>query len=61
MSDSKTQLSKQIGWMAGIGDRNGRYAMVIEKDGSISYAEVEKSPREVSVSSSRFYLFEFVY
>ena len=50
MSDSKTMFSKQIGWMAGVGDRNGRYAMVIEKDGTISYAERETSPREVSVS-----------
>ena len=50
MSDTKTKFSNQIGWMAGMGERNGRWAMVIEKDGSISYAETEKSPREVTVS-----------
>ncbi len=50
MSDSKTNVSKSIGWMAGMGDRTGRYAMIIEKDGTISYAEIEESPREVSVS-----------
>ena len=32
MSDTKTQFSKQIDWMAGVGDRNARYAMIIEKD-----------------------------
>lgn len=58
MSDSKTHFSKQIGWMAGVGDRNARYAIVIEKDGTISYAEVEKSPREVSVSYPQLHLYE---
>ena len=28
--------------------------MIIEKDGTISYAEIEKSPREVSVSTTIF-------
>ncbi len=51
MSDTKTKFSEQIGWMAGMGERNGRWAMIIEKDGKISYAETEKSPREVTVSS----------
>lgn len=49
MADTKTCFSKQIGWMAGMGERNGRWAMVIEKDGTISYAECDK-PREVQVS-----------
>ena len=49
LSDSKTMYSKQIGWMAGMGDRNGRWAMVIEKDGTISYAEQEEDPRKVTV------------
>jgi alkyl hydroperoxide reductase 1 len=49
LSDSKTMYSKQIGWMAGMGDRNGRWAMVIEKDGTISYAEQEDDPRKVTV------------
>lgn len=52
MSDTKTQFSKQIDWMAGVGDRNARYAMIIEKDGTISYAEREKTPRDVGVSQS---------
>ena len=51
MSDTKTKFSEQIGWMAGMGERNGRWAMIIEKDGKISYAETEKSPREVTVSN----------
>lgn len=52
MSDSKTFFSKEHGWMAGMGDRNGRWAMIIEKDGTVSYAQSEKSPREVSVSGA---------
>ncbi|KAK1060483.1 hypothetical protein LTR12_000426 [Friedmanniomyces endolithicus] len=52
MSDTKTKFSEQIGWMAGMGERNGRWAMIIEKDGKISYAETEKSPREVTVSGA---------
>lgn len=33
-----------------MGDRNGRWAAIIEKDGTISYAENEKSPKDVDVS-----------
>lgn len=50
LSDTKTQYAKQIGWMAGMGERNGRWAMIIEKDGTISYAEQEQDPRQVTVS-----------
>jgi len=50
MSDSKSHFSHNHGWDAGMGDRNGRWAMVIEKDGKVSYAENEKNPREVTVS-----------
>ena len=50
LSDSNTFFSKNYGWAAGMGDRNGRWAMVIEKDGTISYAENEKSPSQVTVS-----------
>lgn len=50
MSDTKSFFSKNHGWDAGMGDRNGRWAMIIEKDGTVSYAENEKSPREVTVS-----------
>jgi len=48
LSDSKG-FSKEHGWMAGMGDRGGRYAIVIEKDGSISYAANEESPVNVEV------------
>ncbi|KAL1583883.1 hypothetical protein WHR41_07118 [Cladosporium halotolerans] len=50
MSDSS--FSKKHGWDAGMGDRNGRWAMIIEKDGTVSYAENEASPKEVQVSSA---------
>ena len=53
MSDTKTQLSKANGWMAGMGERTGRWAMIIEKDGTISYAEQEDSPRQVTVSMQK--------
>ena len=52
MSDSKTFFSKEHGWMAGMADRNGRWAMIIEKDGTVSYAENESNPREVGVSGA---------
>jgi alkyl hydroperoxide reductase 1 len=48
MSDSS--FSKNHGWDAGMGDRNGRWAMIIEKDGTVSYAENEASPKDVEVS-----------
>lgn len=51
LSDTKSKLSQQIGWMAGMGDRNGRWAMIIDH-GTISYAEQEKDPRQVTVWSS---------
>jgi alkyl hydroperoxide reductase 1 len=53
MSDTKTFFSKEHGWQAGMGDRNGRWAMIVEKDGTISYAENEKDPRQVTVSTNR--------
>ncbi|KAK5000079.1 hypothetical protein LTR28_013180, partial [Elasticomyces elasticus] len=52
MSDTKTMFSQKYGWPAGMGDRNGRWAMIIEKDGTISYAENEKSMRDVDVSGA---------
>ena len=54
MSDTKTFFSKNHGW-SGIGERNGRWAMIIEKDGTVSYAEVEQKPREIKVKPSSFY------
>lgn len=38
--------------MAGNTLRNGRYAMVIEKDGTISYFENESNPGQVTVRES---------
>lgn len=35
-----------------MGDRNGRWAMVIEKDGKISYAQNESDPTQVTVSGA---------
>ena len=48
LSDTKSKLSQQIGWMAGMGERNGRWAMIIDH-GTISYAEQEQDPRKVTV------------
>lgn len=47
LSDTKTFFSKEYGWPAGMGDRNGRWAMIFD-DGKVIYAENE-SPGEVSV------------
>ncbi|KAF2083589.1 AhpC/TSA family protein-like protein [Saccharata proteae CBS 121410] len=52
LSDTKTFFSKNHGWAAGMGDRNGRWAMVVEKDGTISYAENESNPSQVTVSGA---------
>ena len=49
MSDTKTFFSKNHAWSAGMGDRNGRWAMVIEKDGTVSVADSEPG-RGVTVS-----------
>ncbi|TKX24183.1 peroxiredoxin [Elsinoe australis] len=49
LSDEK-EFSKKYAHMAGNTLRNGRYAMVIEKDGTISYFENESNPGQVTVS-----------
>lgn len=49
LSDTKTFFSKEHGWPAGMGDRNGRWAMVFDH-GKVTYAENEPSPKDVSVS-----------
>ncbi|OCK86839.1 Redoxin [Cenococcum geophilum 1.58] len=51
LSDTKTFFSKEYGWPAGMGDRNGRWAMIFD-DGKVIYAENEKGPGEVSVSGA---------
>ena len=55
MSDTKTFFSKNHGWAAGMGDRNGRWVMIVEKDGTISYADHESNPSQVTVSVHDFY------
>lgn len=50
LSDTKTFFSKEYGWQAGAGDRNGRWAMVFD-NGKVIYAENEPSPKDVSVSA----------
>jgi len=52
LSDTKSFFSKNHGWAAGMGDRNGRWAIVVDKDGTISYAENESSPSQVTVSGA---------
>jgi len=52
LADTKSHFSKNHGWAAGMGDRNGRWAMVVDKDGKIVYAENEKSPGQVTVSGA---------
>jgi len=49
LADTKTQFAKNYGYTAGP-DRNGRFAVIVEKDGTISYIENEPSPSGVSVS-----------
>jgi alkyl hydroperoxide reductase 1 len=51
LSDSKIDFAKNHGW-ALTPDRNGRFAIVIEKDGSVSYAENESGPGQVTVSGA---------
>jgi alkyl hydroperoxide reductase 1 len=51
LSDTKTFFSENFGWQVGSekGGRTGRWAMIVEKDGSVSYAENESDLREVKV------------
>ncbi|KAF2172411.1 hypothetical protein M409DRAFT_63109 [Zasmidium cellare ATCC 36951] len=51
MSDTKTFFSKNYGWDAGMGDRNGRYVFVID-DGKITVADAEDGPGKVTVSGA---------
>jgi peroxiredoxin len=41
--------SKNYGWEAGVGDRNGRHAVIID-NGKVMYAENEKNLTQVTVS-----------
>ncbi|EOD52344.1 Rab protein geranylgeranyltransferase component A [Neofusicoccum parvum] len=52
LSDTKTFFSKTHAWQAGMGDRNGRWALVKEADGTISYIENESNPSQVTVSGA---------
>ena len=49
MSDSKSHFSKNHGWEAGVGERNGRYVMIIDNS-KVTYAENEKDFTQVTVS-----------
>ena len=51
LADTKSFFSKNHGWAAGMGERNGRWAMIIDKDGTVTYAENE-APGEITVSST---------
>jgi hypothetical protein len=35
-----------------MGERNGRWAMVIDKDGTVTYAENESNPSQVTVRTT---------
>lgn len=52
LSDTKTNFSENYGWQApaNMGNRTGRWGMIIEKDGTVSYAENEGHIQEVKVS-----------
>lgn len=50
LSDTKTFFSKEHGW-SNPGDRNGRWAMVFDKDGKVIYADKE-TERGVTVSGA---------
>ncbi|KAL1849275.1 peroxiredoxin type-2 [Paecilomyces lecythidis] len=49
LCDPGLQFSKKLGWTSG--DRTARYALIIEKDGTISYAEKEPG-KDITVSSA---------
>ncbi|KAI9663265.1 MAG: hypothetical protein M1821_008313 [Bathelium mastoideum] len=52
MSDTKTFFSKNYGWAAGMGERNGRWVMIVGKDGTISYSDHEQNPSQVTVTGA---------
>lgn len=51
MSDTSTTFSKDHAWLAGT-ERTGRYAILIEKDGTISYSDVDSQPGNVEVCNT---------
>ena len=52
LSDTKSMFAENHGWLAGRGPRTGRFAIVVEKDGTVSYAENEPNPSAVTVSGA---------
>jgi len=50
LSDTKTQFAKNHAWVMSP-ERNARWAMVIEKDGTVSYAGNETTPGQITESS----------
>ncbi|KAL1599646.1 hypothetical protein SLS60_007449 [Paraconiothyrium brasiliense] len=46
----EVRFSKKHGWDAEMANRNERWAMVIDKDGTVKYAEKEEDPTRITVS-----------
>jgi len=44
LSDTNTFFSKNHAWMTPNGDRNARWAIIVEKDGTVSYVGNEPAP-----------------
>jgi alkyl hydroperoxide reductase 1 len=48
LSDTKTQFAKNHAWVLSP-ERNARWAMVIEKDGTVSYTGNDSTPGQITV------------
>lgn len=55
LSDTKTLFSKNYGWAAGMGDRNGRWAIVVDKDGKFPIHDTVPLEARLTVSGSIIY------
>jgi hypothetical protein len=54
LGDNKTFFAKNHAWTHPVSpERNGRWAIVIEKDGTVSYAENESKTSQVTVRSPK--------
>src|ERR1700761_2445310 len=55
LSDIKSFFSKNHAWSGG--KRNGRWAIIIDKNGKIIYADVDEGPGQITVRApSLFYI-----
>ncbi|KAL5408479.1 hypothetical protein PMIN06_011605 [Paraphaeosphaeria minitans] len=52
MGDTKSWFSKKHVSDAGRGNQNGKWAMVIDRDGTVKYADDKEEPTEVTVRLS---------